>query len=269
MGHVLKRDGLMFCNNRWAGERGSLFVKHGPPTCTWWTTHEGPADPTFPVSAPLVAFGNFWGNNSENSPLPVKLSDIEVLKASLSVTLPTNLCLAAQMKTKQGGAALPAGQGHMFRVYWQLYFSDTPAGAKYNQGDFAPTVFAANCSPTWWASDAGRCELDGKKWKVCDAKTSSGMGRYIIPLLEPYLTPDADGKIEIKDVDLKAMLDWCIAKGFYQPDHYLVFCSAGWEIWILDQDMRMNDIAFTIQQKGKPAVTIPAWTKLMGVQTGR
>jgi hypothetical protein len=89
------------------------------------------------------------------------------------------------------------------------------------------------------------------------------MGRYIVPLLDPYPVPDADGKIEIRDVDLKSMIDWCIAKGFYRPEDYLVFASAAWEVWILDQDLKMNDMAFVVKQKGRPAATIPPWSNLV------
>jgi hypothetical protein len=188
--------------------------------------------------------GNDWGNISKGSPFPIKLGELETLRASLSATLP------------------PAKTNQMYKIYWQLYFSDAPTG-KFNQGDFAPTVFAVNCSPTWWGSDAGTYEGEGRKWKICDAQFSSGMGRYIIPLLDPYLTPDAEGKIEIRDVDLKAMIDWCIAKGFYSPDDYCMVIEAGWEIFTLDEVLRMNDMAFTIKQKGQPAVTIPTWSTFL------
>ncbi|MFA0783513.1 MAG: hypothetical protein YYHSYBAR_001904 [Candidatus Fervidibacter sacchari] len=264
MGDVLKRDGLIFCNNRWAGEKGSMFVKFGPPACTWWTTHEGPVDPTFPVSAPLVGFGNFWGTVSENSPLPVRLGDLEVLRASLIATLPGRGRgrLAKDMPIKQSSKVMPAGSPHMYRICWQLYFSDSPAGAKYNKGDFAPTVFAVNCHPTWWGEEAGRYQSQGRTWKICDCKESSGMGRYIVPLLDPFPTPDANGRIEIRDVDLKAMIDWCIAKGYYRREDYLVFVSAGWEVWVLDEMLTMNDMCFVIKVKGKPQITIPSWSKL-------
>ena len=264
MGDVVKRDRLVFYNNRWAGEKGSIFVKYGPPACTWWTTHEGPVDPTFPVSAPLVGLGNFWGTVSENSPLPIRLGDLEVLRASLSATLPGGGKgrLAKDMPAKQGPKVLPAGSGHMYRLCWQFYFSDSAAGAKYNKGDFAPTVFAVDCHPTWWGTAAGTCESQGRKWKMCDCQYSSGMGRYIVPLLDPYPTPDADGKIEIRDVDIKGMIDWCMAKGFYHPEDYLVFASAAWEVWILDQNLTMNDMCFVIKMKGKPEVTVPSWSQL-------
>jgi hypothetical protein len=264
-GFALKRDGLAFYNSRWAGEKGSIYVKYGPPTCTWWSTHEGPADPTFPVGGPNAGVGTFWETTSDNSPLPIKLCDLEVLKASFSATLPggVNGRLQKDMPGRKSRSIVPAGSSHMYRVRWQLYFSDSPTGAKYNKGDFAPTVFAVNCSPTWWGSVAGSYESGGRKWKMCDARTSSGMGRYIIPLLDPYLTPDAEGRIELRDVDIKAMIDWCIARGFYDPEAYLVLISLGWEIWVQDQNIRMNDMAFTFKQKGRPPVTIPAWSRLM------
>jgi hypothetical protein len=266
MGDVLKRDRLVFYNNRWAGEKGSIFVKYGPPTCTWWTTHEGPVDPTFPVSAPLVGFGNFWGSASDNNPLPIRLRDLEVFKASLSVALPGagkgRLAKDMPSKQKQGPKVMPAGTGHMYRICWQFYFTDNPATGKYNKGDFAPTIFAVNCHPTWWGKDAGKYESRDRTWKICDCNESSGMGRYIVPLLDPFPVPDADGKIEIRDVDLKSMIDWCIAKGYYRPDDYLVFASASWEVWVLDQPLKMNDMCFVIKVKGEPELTVPSWSKL-------
>lgn len=263
-GEVLRHDDLVFYNNRWAGEHGSINVRFGPPACTWWTTHEGPVDPSHPVSSPWASFGNDWGNVSEHSPLPIRLGDLEVLRASLSATLPRedNGRLLKDMPSRKGPPIVPAGTAHMFRVCWQLYFSDNPEGANYNRGDFAPTVYAVNCSPTWWGTDAGTFEADGRRWKMCDSQFSSRMGRYIIPLLEPYLTPDAGGTIEIRDVDIKAMIDWSIAKGFHRPEHYLVFVGTAWEIWIQDQTMVMNDMGFLIKAKGKPAVTVPPWSTM-------
>lgn len=90
------------------------------------------------------------------------------------------------------------------------------------------------------------------------------MGRYIVPLLDPYLVPDTNGVIQIQDLDVKPIIDWCIAQGYYNPDDYCVVIEAGWEVWVLDDMLKMNDMAFTIKQKGKPAVTIPSWTTLRG-----
>jgi hypothetical protein len=241
---VIKRDGLLYNNNRWAGEKGSMFARFGPPTATWWTTHSGNR-PSFPVSAPVVLVGSHYGNASENSPFPIKLSELKTLKTSMSVMLP------------------PAHSNYMFRVDLQLYFSDRPDGPN-NRGDFAPTIYAQNCSANWWGRDAGIHHIDGHDWKICDCAQSSGMGRYIVPLLDPYLVPDTNGVIQIQDLDVKPIIDWCIAQGYYNPDDYCVVIEAGWEVWVLDDMLKMNDMAFTIKQKGKPAVTIPSWTTLRG-----
>jgi len=239
----VEKDGLQFNNNRWAGEQGSMFAKFGPPTVTWWTTHSGNRR-DFPVSAPNVAVGSNWGHVTKGSPFPMKLSEIEVFKASWSVTLP------------------PKKDGQMFRVYYQLYFSDSPTG-RYNKGDFAPTPYAVNCSPDWWAKDAGTHDIAGKKWKVCDSATSSGMGRYMVPLLVPFLEPDKSGVIKIEDLDMKALIDWHVAKGYYSPDFYCMVVQAAWEVWVLDRDLKTNDMVFVIKKKGQPAVTIPAWSTLI------
>lgn len=241
---VCKRDGLLYNNNRWAGERGSMFARFGPPTATWWTTHSGNRR-DFPVSAPWVVVGNDWGKVSENSPFPIKLGELEVFKASLSATLP------------------PAHSNQMFKIYWQLYFSDSPTG-KFNKGDFAPTVYAVNFPSNHWGTVRGSSIIDGRNWRFPDQQYSSGMGRYIIPMLEPLLKPDANGMVKIRDVDIKALIDWCVAKGYYSPDDYCMVIGAGWEIFVLDEVLKMNDMAFTIKQKGKPSVTIPSWTTTMG-----
>ncbi|MBM4030798.1 MAG: hypothetical protein FJ291_03335 [Planctomycetes bacterium] len=239
----VEKDGLQFNNNRWAGEKGSMFVRFGPPTVTWWTTHSGNRR-DFPVSAPNVAVGSNWGHVTRGSPFPMKLSEIEAFNASWSVTLP------------------PKKDGQMFRVYYQLYFSDGPKG-KYNKGDFAPTLYAVNCSPNFWAKDAGTHDIAGKKWKICDSATSSGMGRYMVPLLVPFLEPDRNGVIRIEDLDLKALIDWHVAKGYYSPDSHCMVVQAAWEIWVLGEDLKTNDTVFVIKKKGQPAVTIPAWSTLV------
>ena len=245
----MNHDGLQYNNNRWAGERGSMFVRFGPPTATWWTTHEGPANPYFPVSAPWVTVGNDWGNVSKDSPFPIQLKDIETLKASWSMTLP------------------PKKNEHMFRICWQLYFSDSPT-ARPNAGDFAPTIYAQNCSATWWGKDMGTHNIGGHNWKICDCAQSSGMGRYIVPLLDPYLTPDANGVIQVRDLDLKPLIDWLMARGYYDPNSYCQVVEAAWEVWVLDDILKTNDMSFTIKKKGQPAVTIPSWTTMTGTTPG-
>ena len=236
-------DGLQFNNNRWAGEKGSMFVRFGPPTASWWTTHNGNrAD--FPVSAPWVGVGNDWGNISINSPFPIKLGDLEILKASLSATLP------------------PEKSNQMYKIYWQLYFSDAPTG-KFNKGDFAPTVYAVRFPSNHWGVARGNATIDGRLWGFKDQQYSSGMGRYIIPMLEPTLQPDANGTVEIRNVDIKALIDYCIVQGYYSPEDYCMVIGAGWEIFVLDDMLKMNDMAFIIKQKGKPAVTVPAWSSFV------
>lgn len=242
-------DGLQFNNNRWAGERGSLRVRLGPPTASWWTTHRGDR-PDFPVSAPWVGVGSDWGNVSSHSPFPIKLSELEVLKASLSATVPRG-------KTNQ-----------MFKIYWQLYFSDDPKGT-FNRGDFAPTVYGVNIPSNHWGTVRGSTVVDGRTWRFADQGLSSGMGRFIIPMLEPPLTPDDNGVVEIRDVDIKALIDWCIAQGLYRAEDYCLVILAGWEVWVQDDILRMNDMAFTIKQKGRPAVTLPVWTTLMETRATR
>ncbi len=239
----VEKDGLQFNNNRWAGERGSMFARFGPPAVTWWTTHSGDRR-DFPVSEPNVAVGSNWGRVTGGSPFPMKLSEIESFRACWSVTLP------------------PRKGDQMFRVYYQLYFSDSPTG-KYDAGDFAPTLYAVNCSPNWWGKDAGTHEIARRSWRICDSATSSGMGRYMIPLLVPYLEPDENGTIQVEDLDLKALIDWHVANGYYSPDSYCMVVHAAWEVWVLDQDLRTNDMAFVIKKKGEPAVTIPAWSSFV------
>jgi hypothetical protein len=238
----IEKDGLQYNNNRWAGERGTMFARFGPPAVTWWTTHNGNRR-EFPVSEPNVAIGSNWGHTTQGSPLPIRLRDIETLKVSWSVTLP------------------PHRDDQMYRVYFQFFFSDSPTG-KYNAGDFAPTLYAVNCPANFWAKDAGMRAIAGNDWHICDSAHSSNMGRYIVPLLTPFLKPDANRVIEVRDLDLKALIDDHIAQGFYSPDAYCMTVHASWEVWVLDQQLRTNDLAFTIKKKGEPAVTIPAWSTL-------
>jgi hypothetical protein len=238
----IEKDGLQFNNNRWAGEQGTIYTRFGPPAVTWWTTHSGNRV-EFPVSEPNVSIGNNWGRITQGSPFPIKLKDIELFKASWIVKLP------------------PRKTNDMFRVYYQLYFSDSPTG-KYNAGDFAPTLYAPNCHPIWWGKDGGTHEIDGKQWRIADCAQSSGMGRYVSPLLVPYMEPDENGILKVENLDLKALIDWHIAHGYYNADSYCMTVHAAWEVWVLDQILKTEDMAFVIKKKGEPAVTVPAWSTL-------
>jgi len=181
--HVI-RDGIQFNNNRWAGEQGTIFVKFGPPTVTWWTTHSGNRR-EFPVSAPNAAIGRNWGiQTSANIPLPAKLADIEYLRASLIATVTSK-------------------PSHMYRIYLQTYLADTPTG-NYS-GDFAPTIYWRNCPDDWWGRPVGVFKIDGREWQFNDC--GQAVGRYCVPLLLPKLQPDKNGRIETCNLDLKPLLD--------------------------------------------------------------
>jgi hypothetical protein len=233
------RDGIQFNNNRWAGEQGTMFVKFGPPTVTWWTTHSGKRR-DFPVSASNAAIGRNWGTQtSANIPLPAKLADIEYLRVSLTATLATN-------------------PSHMYRVCWQTYLADSPTG-KFN-GDFAPTIYWQNCPDNWWGRPKGVFEIDGRKWQYNDC--DQAVGRYCVPTLAPKLQPDKNGKIEMYDVDFKPLFDKAVELGFYTDQKYLMTIHASWEVWILDEDLTMNDMCFVIKVKGKPELTVPSWSQL-------
>ena len=60
----------------------------------------------------------------------------------------------------------------------------------------------------------------------------------------------------------KTMDDWDRFFAILQQEDPMVI-EAGWEVFALDQVLRMDDMAFTIKQRGKPAVTIPAWSTLV------
>jgi hypothetical protein len=59
---LIEKDGIAILNNRWAGETGCIFAKFGPPTFTWWTTHNGQGNPNYPISEPFAGIGVGWGD---------------------------------------------------------------------------------------------------------------------------------------------------------------------------------------------------------------
>ena len=74
--------------------------------------------------------------------------------------------------------------------------------------------------------------------------------------------------IKIEGRDLKALIDWPVAQGYYSPDSYCAVIEAAWEVWVLDEVLKMNGMSFTIYKKGQPAVAIPAWTTMTGAASG-
>lgn len=237
-------DGIQYHNHRW-NEDGGMFVKFGPPTATWWTTHNG-NDPSYPVSEPIASIGR--NREIQISPpeiLPARIQDIEYLRVSMIATL-------------------PKGPHFMYRVYWQSYLSDTPDGQR--NGDFSPTIYWQNCPDNWWGTSRGHHKIGEETWDYIDCGYSKPGWRYCSPMLVPELTPDEQGKIEMLDIDFKPLLDRAVELGFYRPDQYLLNVQPGIEVWVLNDTFKMDDMSFVVKVKNQPELVIPYWTTLVSKQ---
>jgi len=243
--NTISRDGILLINDRWQGEPGCMYAEFGPPTFTWWSTHTG----VEALSMPNATIGSNWGNerSSADCPLPAKIKDIEECKLSMV-------------------AQLPEGTEGKYKVYWQIYFGDNPNGIP-NKGDFAPTIFIQNCDYHWWGKDLGTYEVGGSKWRICDiGMNCCGSGPFFSPQLEPYAKPDANNIIKVEDIDMKALFDLMVEKGWYSEEVYVLMIQQAWETFKIEGTIKTLDVNFKIKTKNSELKTYPNWTQLGSIK---
>jgi hypothetical protein len=243
-----KWAGIAFSNQRWNGETGCIYVDTGK-TITFWTTHNN-----FQAccSSPYVGIGCVGNGvvNATNSSLPVKLKDIEICKINRRFTVP-----------------MPVNPGYStqaYHIYYELFFGSSATGSCQGAGNIAIVLWdvAFYHQPNQTSAYGQRVTVGNMTMDVkYNGANPNGQGPFWVMCLKgDSLKPDANGTITVRDLDIKACIDWCIAQGTYTGDEYLREFSAAYEVMTLrGGTLRNDDMSFLVKATGKTAVLTPTW----------
>jgi hypothetical protein len=243
-----KWAGIAFSNQRWNSETGCIYVDTGK-TVTYWTTHNN-----FQAccSSPYVGIGNV-GNGiviANNASLPIQLKNIEICKINRRFTIP-----------------MPVNPGYStqaYHIYYELFFASSATGSSQGAGNIAIVLWDAafyhqpsQTSPYGQRVTVGNMTMDVKY----NGANPNGQGPFWVMCLKgDSLKPNANGTITVRDFDIKACIDWCIAQGTYTGNEYLREFSAAFEVMTLrGGTLRNDDMSFLVKAAGKTAVLTPTW----------
>ena len=150
--------------------------------------------------------------------------------------------------------------GHSYVVYYQLYTSalaDPKSDGSKITGDLALIVYREDFPFEDWGKDLGDFDVGGTKMRVVHKAPAIGQSTYIIMISRNEVARREGNKLTVKDFDLKACVDFCVARGFYKPTDYLITIQVGWESRILHGVLRSDDLRLTVGRKGAEPVRLP------------
>jgi len=251
-GHLT--DGFVFNNNRWGEpvDNGSLTIKTSPNLFSYWTTHTANNQC---CSAPYAGIGTIGGQGTDwtsdqfgqpGSHLPIKLQDIEALKGSWRFKVP-----------------LPTGAGQQYHVYYELYICDNTMGLR-GKGNIAIGFWDNEFNhQTFKGGKFGtREDVNGYPMAVQFSANAFGQGDFwIVESPTGTYAPDAGGVITVSGFDIKKVIDWGIAKGTYNPQHYLTELNLAFEVMTLPgKTLTTEHASFCVKAKAADVVYTPTWT---------
>ena len=252
---TLQWGGLVFANNRWNNVAGGMYLDTNTTGAAgkdvhWWTTFNLPNNC---CSAPFVSLGESGVNGiaADNGFLPVRVRDIVQMHGYWKFKVP--------MPLKPGwGGSDPTNQ--QYHVYYQIYLSSGPdlVPSGRGQGDGAWVMYDSYFYRQNKA--AGADSVIGTQTYDTKAATASTYGPFYLAVRHD-LTPDANGVIEVKDVDLKALFDHGVANGYWQDSSYVIHVSTSYEVMNLTGNVKIEtlDLGYKLQKAGGAVQYVPAW----------
>lgn len=186
---------FLYSNNRWTGENGCIWVKHGPPTITFWTSHFGVQT----MSEPFVGLGNNWGGLLSKGDLPARIQDIEIFKASMVAKIPN--WDGTKLTRVTGGEP----NIDLYRIYYQFCLVTDLKQTRPNAGDWNLNVFQTpTCDANWWGKLVGTYKDSLWNYKMTNQGMNGfGDGPFRTAIVDPFPKPDAYGVIRAYNNDIK------------------------------------------------------------------
>jgi hypothetical protein len=226
------------------GRRQRADVVQGRRAHTWsfWTEHSDDLDKGQVKSFPHAGIGWFWGDWAPNKALPVKIGELAVAKSDWTVVLPEK------------------EPGQSYVVYYQLYTSalaDPKSDGSKITGDLALIVYREDFPFEDWGKDLGEFDVGGTKMGVVHKAPAIGQSTYIIMIPRNEVARREGTKFTVKDFDIKACADFCVARGFHKPTDYLVTIQVGRESRALHGVVRSDGLSLVVGKKGESPIHLP------------
>jgi hypothetical protein len=93
--------------------------------------------------------------------------------------------------------------------------------------------------------------------RVVHKAPAIGQSTYLILIPVADVAKREGRTLTVKGFDIKACVDFCVARGFYKPTDYLITIQTGWESRALDGVLRSEDLTLVVGRKGAAPVRLP------------
>jgi hypothetical protein len=210
--------------------------------------------------APYANIGIFDGCQASDqygqagSHLPLQLKDIAQLKGAWTFQVP--MPLKTDWTVEQ------------YRVYFEMFLSSTAEGHS-DAGNITIDFFWNNFG---FNAVTGHAAINGSQgMDYVDNGNQYGQGPFI-DFLYPQgtYTPDTNGVVTVTSTDVKAVLDWAVAKfpNYYTSNLYLATLSLAEEAGAFHGTVKTTYASFEIQKTGSNVVYTPPFTANHWTGTG-
>jgi cellulose 1,4-beta-cellobiosidase len=212
-------------NNRWnPAATGQQCIDVNETTGAFTVSTANNSVPTngAPASYPAIFKGCHWGNCTNNSGLPLQVSNIGTASSSWNVTM-------------------AAGT---YNVAYDLWFNTTPTTTGQPNGTELMIWIGSQGSIQPIGSQVGTVTLAGATWQVWIGNS----GWNVISFRR---TSNATSV----NLDLKPFINEAVARGQLQRSWYFIAAEAGFELWQGGAGVRSNSFSFSASPGGNPQPT--------------
>jgi MYXO-CTERM domain-containing protein len=183
--------------------------------------------------------------NQPGSHLPLQLKNIEALKGAWTIKVPK------------------VQSSDDYRVYYEMFLSSDSNGTR-DKGNITIDFYTPLYDYKDYAKMSTVDLLGYSNLQVADyGANPNGQGPYLAFVLPTgAYTPDANGVITVKSVDVEAVLSWAVANysKYYPNTVYLTELNLAQEVMTLNGTFTTTFASLEVQATGSPVVYSPAWT---------
>ncbi len=167
-----------------------------------------------PATYPSIFRGCHWGDCTQNSGLPIRISDLGRATSSWSTTQPAS------------GA---------YDVAYDLWINSAPTTKGQPDGTEIMIWLNSRGGVQPFGGKTGTSSAAGRSWDVWTGQQTSW--KIISYVLQ-------GGATSVSGLDVKALIDDAVGRGSVNPAHYLIDAEAGFEIWQGGQGLATSSFSF-------------------------
>jgi hypothetical protein len=212
-------------NNRWnTAATGQQCIDVNTSTGAFTVTQADGSVPTngAPKSYPSIFKGCHWGNCTNNSGMPIQVSNIGSATSSWNVTL----------------------AGGTWNAAYDIWFNTTPSTSGAPDGLELMIWIASQGSIQPIGSQVGTVNIGGATWQVW-------VGNAGWRVISFRRTSNATSV----SLDIRPFINEAIARGQLQSNWYLIAAEAGFEPWSGGAGLRTNSFSFNVSSGPNPQPT--------------